>query len=60
MKVTIKYNIPIGDFRAMERTESFHADSSFEATGTSLVYFRIGRYGIRSVAKETIIKIEED
>lgn len=58
MKVTIKYNVPIGDFRAIERTETFHAISSWEVEGTSLVYFRTDRFNVRSIAKSEIVSIE--
>lgn len=59
MKVTIKYNIPIGNFRAIERTETFHAVSKWEVEGTSLIYFKTDRYNVRTVAKSEIISIEE-
>lgn len=58
MKVTIKYNVPIGNFKAIERTETFHAVSSWEVSGTSLVYFKIDRFNIRTVAKSEIVSIE--
>ncbi len=58
MKVTIKYNVPIGDFRAIERKETFHAISSWEVPGTSLVYFKTDRFNVRSVAKDEIVSIE--
>lgn len=58
MKVTIKYNVPIGDFRAIEKRETFHAISSWEVPGTSLVYFRTDRFNVRSVAKSEIVSID--
>lgn len=58
MKVTIKYNSPIGNFKAIERIETFHAESKWEV-GTSLVYFKINRFNVRTVAKSEIISIEE-
>ena len=60
MKVTIKYNKPIGNFKAIGKTETFHAISKWKPEGTSLVYFRTDRYNIRTVAESEIIKIEED
>jgi len=57
MKVTIKYKVPIGDFRAIERKETFHAISSWEVPGTSLVYFKTDRFNVRSVAKDEIVSI---
>ena len=59
MKVTIKYNQPIGNFKAIERTETFHAISMFDAPGTSLVYFKTDRFNVRSVAKSEIVSVEE-
>lgn len=58
MKVTIKYNVPIGDFKAVERTETFYAVNSWEAEGTSLVYFRTDRFNVRTVCKSEIVSIE--
>lgn len=58
MRVTIKYNVPIGDFRAIEKRETFHAISSWEVPGTSLMYFRTDRFNVRSVAKSEIVSIE--
>lgn len=59
MLVKIKYNVPIGNFRAIERTETFYAESKWEVTGTSLVYFKTDRFNVRSVAKSEIVSIEE-
>ena len=59
MKITIRYNEPIGNFRAIERTETFHACKMWEVPGTSLVYFKIDRYNIKTVAKSEIINIEQ-
>ena len=59
MKVTIKWDQPIGDYRAIERRETFHAISSWEAPGTSLVYFKTDRFNVRCVAKSEIVRIEE-
>lgn len=59
MKVKIKYNVPIGNFRAIERTETFHAVSKWEVEGTSLIYFKTDRYNVRTVAKSEIVSIEE-
>ena len=59
MKVTIKYNQPIGDFKAIEKTETFHAINKWEVAGTSLVYFKVDRFNVKTVAKSEIVKIEE-
>ena len=59
MKVTIKYNQPIGNFKAVEKRETFHAVSCWEVSGTSLVYFKTDRYNVRAVSKSEIISLEE-
>lgn len=59
MLVTIKYNKPIGDFKAIERTERFYAMSYFEPAKTSLVYFKINEYSYKTVAKSEIVSIEQ-
>lgn len=59
MKVTIKYNVPIGDFRAIEHRETFHAESKWKPEGTSLVYFKTDRFNVRTVAENEIVSIEE-
>ena len=58
MKVTIQYNEPIGNFKAIGKTETSHAIQMWEAPGTSLVYFRTDRFNVRSVAKSEIISVE--
>lgn len=58
MKVTIRYNEPIGNFKAIERTESFRAIGMWAAPGTSLIYFKTDRYNVRSMAREEIVSIE--
>ena len=58
MKVTIRYNQPIKDFKAIERTETFSAVGMWAAPGTSLIYFKTDRYNVRSVAREEIVSIE--
>lgn len=56
MKVTIKYNYPIGNFKAVERTETFFAESFFESG--NLVYFRNG-FNYKTVSKSEVVKIEK-
>jgi len=55
MKVTIKYDDPIGNFKAIERTETFYAESFFESG--NLVYFRNG-FNYKTVSKSEVVKIE--
>ena len=58
MTVTIRYNVPIGSYRAVEKTETFRAVSMWKADGTSLVYFRTNKYNVRAVAASEIISIK--
>ena len=55
MKVTINYNDLIGNFKAIERTETFYAESFFESG--NLVYFRNG-FNYKTVSKSEVVKIE--
>lgn len=55
MKVTIKYNQPIGNFKAIERTETFFADSYF--ISGNLYYFKSG-FNYKTVSKSEVVKIE--
>ena len=59
MRVTIKWNQPIGDFRAIEKRETFNAISYYKPVGTSLIYFKLDRFNIRAVAESEIVSIEE-
>lgn len=59
MKVTIAYNQPIGDFKAIERRETFNAISYWKPEGTSLVYFKLDRFNTKAVAESEIVSIEE-
>jgi len=57
MKVVIKYNDPIGNFKAVERTETFTATSYFESG--NLFYFKVDRYNYKTVRKSEIVSIEK-
>lgn len=59
MRVTIKWNQPIGDFRAIEKRETFNAISYYKPVGTSLIYFKLDRFNTRAVAESEIVSIEE-
>lgn len=59
MRVTIKWNKPIGDFKAIEQRETFTAYNCWKPEGTSLVYFRLDRFNIKTVAESEIVSIEE-
>ena len=59
MRVTIKWNQPIGDFRAIEKRETFNAISYYKPEGTSLIYFKLDRFNTKVVAESEIVSIEE-
>lgn len=59
LKVSIRYNEPIGNFKAIERRETFRAVSYWQPEGTELIYFKLDRFNVRTVAKENIVSIEE-
>lgn len=59
VKVTTKWNKPIGDFKAIEQREMFRAIDYWKPEGTSLIYFRLDRYNVRTVAESEIVSIEE-
>lgn len=59
IRVTIKWDKPIGDFKAIEQRETFNAYNCWKPEGTSLVYFRLDRFNIRTVAESEIVSIEE-
>ena len=58
MKVTIRYNTSIGNFKALEHTETFYARRYWEEPGTNLVYFQIDRYNYKTVSKNEIVSIQ--
>lgn len=59
MKVTIKWNQPIGDFKAIEKRETFNAISYYKPEGTSLIYFKLDRFNTKVVGESEIVSIEE-
>ena len=59
LKVSIKWNEPIGDFKAIEHRETFNAQSYWKPVGTNLIYFRLDRYNIKAIAEDEIVSIEE-
>ena len=59
MKVTYKYLVKIAPFKALEKSENFHAIKRWKPEGTSLWYFQTDRYNVRTVAESEIVSIEE-
>lgn len=59
MRVTIKWDKPIGDFKAIEQRETFNAIDYYKPEGTSLIYFKLDRYNTKVVGESEIVSIEE-
>ena len=60
MLVTVKYNQPIGDFKAIEKTEQFYAERMFETAGSSLLYFKVNDFSYKTVSKNELVNIEQE
>ena len=60
MIVKIRYNTPIGDFKAIEQMETFYARRYLADAGTNLVYFQIDRYNFKTVSKNEIVSVSID
>lgn len=60
MLVTIKYNQPIGDCKAIEKTEKFYAKNIFKPAGSSLIYFKVNDFIYKAVSKNELISIEQE
>lgn len=59
MKVTYVEKGTEHDFKRIDTIKTFFARSYFQASGTSLLYFRIDEFNIKTIAKEDVIKIEQ-
>ena len=55
---TYKEKTPIDRYRIIETIEQFNYISSWEQPGTSLIYFRVDRFNIKTVSKSDIISID--
>lgn len=60
MLVTIKYNQPIGNFKAIEKTEKFYAKSMFKTAGSSLIYFKVNDFEYKTVSKNEVVSITQE
>jgi len=58
MKVTYTEKGIEHDFKRIDMTKQFYAISCFQPAGTSLVYFKLNEYNIKTVPKDDILKIE--
>ena len=58
MKVTYTEKGIEHDFKRIDATKQFYAISYFQPAGTSLVYFKLNEYNIKTVPKDDILKIE--
>lgn len=56
-RITIRYNNPIGDFKAIEHRETICGEYAF--TQGNLHYFRKDAFNIFTIAKEEIESITE-
>lgn len=54
--ITIKYNNPIGNFKAIEETETIYCDSVFSEYGTNILYAKSG-YNVKAISKSEIVSI---
>ena len=59
MKVTYIEKGPEVNFTRRDVIRTFIALDYFQPEGTSLVYFRLDRYNLKTIAKEDILKIED-
>lgn len=47
------------NFKRIDKEITFYAISYFKPAGTSLVYFRLDEYNMKTISEEDIISIEE-
>lgn len=45
------------DYRRIDRISSFSAASFFKPDGSSLIYFRLDRYNLKTLSMEDILEI---
>ena len=57
-KVTYVEKGNVFDFKRIDKEATFYAISYLKASGTSLIYFRLDEYNIKTVSEEDIISIE--
>lgn len=58
-KVTYIEKGNVFDFKRIDKKATFYAVSYFKHAGTSLIYFRLDEYNIKTISEEDIISIEE-
>ena len=59
MKITYIEKEFIGKYICIKTEKTFHALDYFIPENTSLYYFYLDRYNLKTVAKEDIVKIEK-
>lgn len=59
MKITYTEKGTEHDYRRIDTVKTFFAKSYFQPAGTSLIYFRIDEFNIKTLSKEDIIAIEK-
>ena len=47
------------DFKRIDRKATFYAISYFKAEGTSLIYFRLDEFNLKTISENDVISIEE-
>jgi len=58
-KVTYTEKGPVFDYKRIDRKATFYAISYFKPAGTSLIYFRLDEYNMKTISEDDIISIEE-
>lgn len=59
MKVTYRERQKIGPFKCIDHEKTFYAKSYFIPEHTSLYYFRLNEFEIKTVGKDELISIEQ-
>ena len=57
-KVTYIEKGNVFDFKRIDKEVTFYAISYFKSEGTSLIYFRLDEYNMKTISGEDIISIE--
>ena len=60
MKITYRERHYITKYTCMDFERTIFADDYWIPDGTSLIYFKVNRFEVKTLAKEDIIRIEKD
>lgn len=58
-KVTYIEKGNVFDYKRIDREKTFYAVSYWKAEGTSLIYFKLDEYNMKTISEEGVISIEE-